>query len=105
MRLPFATKAPEMWEEEKTSPFAAANAVAMAMVFLIYKSRKSQKSAREDRQLTCRPLSETRMVHNLSHTGFRPPTYHWMTVLYEIAVCYQGSRDVKRKRPRHDGTY
>ena len=37
-RLPFATKAREMWEGEKTSPVAAASAVAMAMVFLIYKS-------------------------------------------------------------------
>ena len=34
----------------------------------------------------------------LGHTGSRPPTYHWMTVLYEIAVCYQGSRDVGRGR-------
>ncbi len=38
-----------MWEEEKTSPIAAASVVAMAMVFLIYKIPMSQKSAPEDR--------------------------------------------------------
>ena len=39
-----------MWKGEKTLPVAAARAVAMAMVFLIYKSPMSQKSAPEDRQ-------------------------------------------------------